>query len=182
MAFNRLTSGNEGALTQDTRKILNDNLTDISRCTTQFDAVTGTTGTTLTNVVGLVTGTLQPGTYKFRLNLSTTATANTGIQIALKWGTASMITSAQYTARAFTASGVVVTKGTTATDATPLLDSAAGVVIQADITGILVVALAGTLQLQAAQHTAHADTTSVLVNSYMEFTAIGATTGNAGGN
>lgn len=164
-----------GAFTDTQRKIVNDNIPDVSRCTTQFDAVTGTTGVTLTNVVGMLSDTLQPGTYRFRLQLSTTATANTGITIALKWGTAAMITSAQYTARAFTASGVVVTKGTTATDATPLLDSAAGVVIQADITGILVVALAGTLQLQAAQHTAHADTTSVLVNSMMEFTPIGAT-------
>lgn len=167
----------EGTLDAGSRKIINDNLPDLSRCTTQFDAVTGTTGTTLTNVVGMLTDTLLPGTYRFRLNLSTTATANTGIKIALKWGTASMITSAQYTARAFTASGVVVTKGTTATDAVELLDSAAGVVIQADITGILVVALPGTLQLQAAQHTAHADTTSVLVNSFMEFTPISATTG-----
>lgn len=166
----------EGAFPLDSRKIVNDNFSDLSLCTTEFVAVTGTTGTTLTNVVGAVTGILQPGTYRFRLNLSTTATANTGITIALKWGTASMITSAQYTARALTASSVVVTKGTTATDATPLLDSAAGVVIQADITGVLVVALAGTLQLQAAQHTAHADETKVLVNSSMEFTPIGATT------
>lgn len=165
----------EGAFAQDDLRVVNDNFRDVSLCTTQFDAVTGTTGATLTNVVGMVTGTLNPGTYSFRIYASTTATANTGITLALKWGTASMITSAQYTARALTASGVVVTKGTTATDATPLLDSAAGVVIEADITGILVVALPGTLQFQAAQHTAHADTTSVLINSWMEFTPIGAT-------
>ncbi len=175
MSKNRLTSANEGAFDRSCRVICNDNFSDVSLCTTQFDAVIGTTGATLTNVVGLVTGTLQPGTYRFRLNLSTTATANTGIQIALKWGTASMISSAQYTARAFTASGVVVTKGTTATDATDLLDSAAGVVIEADITGVLVITKSGTLQVQAAQHSAHADTTSVLVNSSMEVTAIGAT-------
>lgn len=166
----------EGVLTKDTRKIINDNQTDTSYSTTEFVAVTGTTGTTLTNVIGLVSGTLQPGRYKFRLNIPCLATANTGIKMALKWGTASMITSAQYTARALTASGVVVTNGTTATDAVALLDSAAGVVIQGDITGILVVALAGTLQFQAAQHTAHADETKVLVNATMEFTPIGATT------
>lgn len=175
MTKNRLDAGKEGALTMDTRKIINDNFPDVSRCTTQFDAVTGTTGTTLTNVVGLLTDTLQPGNYRFRLDLSTTATANTGIQIAFKWGTASMITAAQYTARAFTASGVVVTKGTTATDQTDLLDSAAGVVIQAEITGFLTIAVAGTLQVQAAQHTAHADTTSVLINSIMTIHPIGAT-------
>lgn len=174
MAQNAISG--EGALTRDTRRIINDNFTDTSYCTTEFVAVTGTTGTTLTNVVGMVSGILQPGRYKFRIHASTTATANTGINLALKWGTASMITSAQYTARALTASGLAVTKGTTATDAVSLLDSAAGVVIQADITGILVVALAGTLQFQAAQHTAHADETKVLVNSFMEFTPIGATT------
>lgn len=174
MAKNRVI--NEGCFDYTVRKIVNDNFSDLALCTTEFVAVTGTTGTTLTNVVGMTTGILQPGTYKFRLNLSTTATANTGITLALKWGTASMITSAQYTARALTASGVVVTKGTTATDATPLLDSAAGVVIQADITGVVVVALAGTLQVQAAQHTAHADETKVLVNSTMEFDSIGSTT------
>lgn len=173
MAKNRVKY--EGAFAQDDLRTVNDNFSDNSLCTTEFVAVTGTTGTTLTNVVGMVTDTLNPGTYKFRIIASTTATANTGITLALKWGTASMITSAQYTARAFTASGVVVTKGTTATDATPLLDSAAGVVIEADITGILVVALPGTLQLQAAQHTAHADETKVLVNSMMEFTPIGST-------
>lgn len=165
----------EGAFTKDIRKVINDNFTDNAICTTQFDAVTGTTGVTLTNVVGMTSGILQPGTYKFRLHIPCVATANTGITMALKWGTASMITAAQYTAKAFTASGVVVTKGTTATDATPLLDSAAGVVIHADITGILVVALAGTLTFQAAQHTAHADTVSVFINAWMELTPVGAT-------
>lgn len=174
MALNRVLA--EGALTKDTRKIINDNFSDTSICTTQFDAVTGTTGATLTNVVGLVTGTLQPGTYKFRLNIPCVATANTGIKMALKWGTALMITAAEYEAKAFTASGLVLTRGTTATDAALLLDSAAGVVIMGEITGILVVALAGTLQFQAAQHTAHADTVSVFANAYMEFTPIAATT------
>lgn len=171
MATNKVL--NEGTLVSDTRKIINDNFRDVSRCTTQLDA---TSSTTLATATGMVTGALQPGVYSFRVNASTTATANTGISLAFKWGTASMLTSAQYTARAFTASGVVVTKGTTATDQALWLDSAAGVVIQADITGVVVVALAGTLSLQMAQHTSHADTTSVLVNSLMEFTPIGATT------
>ncbi len=166
---------NEGALAADTRKIINDNLSDVSRCTTQFDAVTGTTGTTLTNVVGMVTDSLEPGRYKFKITLSTTATANTGIKAALKWGTASMITSALYVATAKTASAVIVTKGTTATDAVAMLDNTSDVVIAATIEGVIVVALAGTLQLQAAQHSAHADTTSVLVNSFMEFEKISAT-------
>lgn len=170
MAKNKVK--NEGALDYDTRSILNHNFSDVSLCTTQFDAVTGTTGTTLTNVVGLVSETLEPGTYKFKLHLPCVATANTGIKFAFKWGTASMITSAQYTAKGYTASGIVVSKGTTASDQTALLDSATDVIIHAEITGVLVVALAGTLQVQAAQHTAHADTVSVYVNAQMQLEKI----------
>ncbi len=173
MAKNKVLE--DGAFHAGSRKILNDNLTDVSRCTTQFDAVTGTTGVTLTNVVGMVTDSLEPGRYKFKVTLSTTATTNTGIKLAFKWGTASMITSALYVATAKTASAVIVTKSTTATDQTVILDNAADVVIAAVIEGIIVVALAGTVQLQAAQHSAHADTTSVLVNSMMEFEKISAT-------
>lgn len=165
----------EGALTADDRKAMNDNFRDVSLCTTQFDAVTSTTGATLTNVVGMTSGTLQPGTYTFKVDASTVATANTGIKLAFKWGTASAITSALYVAKALTASGVVVTKSTTATDQTLILDSTAGVVIAAEVTGVIVVAVATTITLQAAQHTAHADTVSVFVNSEMEFTPVGAT-------
>lgn len=176
MARNRLNDGKEGCFSRDIRKIVNDNIRDISLCTTQLDMVTGTTGTTLTSVPGMVSDTLPPGTYSFRCTIYSVATANTGIKMAFKWGTASMITSAQYTVKAFTASGVVVTSGTTATDQTALLDSTAGVVISADITGVIVIAVAGTLTFQAAQHTAHADTTSIFLNSQMEFTPTSATT------
>lgn len=174
MAKNRVKY--EGAFAADDRKVVNDNIRDVSLCTTQFDAVTGTTGATLTNVVGMTSGILQPGTYTFKVDASTVATANTGIKLAFKWGTAASITSALYVAKAFTASGVAVTKSTTATDQTLILDSAAGVVIAAEITGVIVVAVATTITLQAAQHTAHSDTVSVFVNSEMEFTPVGATT------
>lgn len=177
MSFNRLTGANEGCLTQDIRKIINDNLVDQSICTTQLDV---TSSTTLTNVTGMVTGTLQPGTYSFRIVVPTVCTANNGSKFALKWGTASMITSQEYQARAFTASAVAVTRGTTATDATLLCDNASAVVIYVEITGVCVVAVAGTLQLQAAEHTSHSDTFSVFKNAFMEFSAIGATTSAAG--
>lgn len=177
MSFNRLNGSKEGCLTQDIRKILNDNLVDQSICTTQLDV---TSSTTLANVTGMVTDTLNPGTYSFRIVIPTVCTANNGSKFALKWGTASMITSQEYEARAFTASAVAVTRGTTATDATLLCDNASAVVIFVEITGVCVVAVAGTLQLQAAEHTSHADTFSVFKNAFMEFSAIGATTSAAG--
>lgn len=172
MAKNKLQPYMVGALSEDVRSVIDHNFSDVSLCTTQLDMVTGTTGTTLTNVPGVVTDSLPAGTYRWRLQARTVATVNTGIKLALKWGTASMISAQTYTAKAITASSLVVTDGSTATDATLLLDSAAGVVILAEIEGVFTSTLAGTLQLQAAQHTAHADTTSVLINSKLEVTRI----------
>ena len=172
MAKNRLKGGMEGAFTHDMKDIVNHNFRDVSLCTTQLDMVTSTTGTTLTDVPGMISDTLEPGQYEFVINCRTIATANTGISLALKWGTASMITAQTYQADAKTASGVVTTAGTTASDQTLLLDSATGVVVNAVIHGVFTVAIAGTVKLQAAQHTASSDTTSVYLNSKMEFKRI----------
>lgn len=161
----------EGALGSDTRKILNDNFEDISVCTTQFNATSGGTGATLTNVVGLVTGTLQPGTYRYKVNVSGVSTANSGMKLGFKFGTASMLTSIENSARGFTASAVVAARSNTATDAATMLGSTSAI-INAELEGTLVVALAGTLQLQAAQNASHADTTSVYAGSYMMFKKI----------
>lgn len=161
----------EGCFSNDTLRTVNQNLADVSLCSTQFDAVTGTTGATLTNVVGLVTGDLVPGTYRFKINLAGVATANSGLKVGLKFGTASMLTSIESTSRGFTASAVAVQHSTTATDAASLFASTTAV-INCVLEGTLVVAITGTLQLQAAQNAAHADTTSVYVGSHMEFTRV----------
>ena len=162
----------EGALTADTREIINENFADVSLCTTAFDVDSGTTGTTLANVTGMVTDTLVPGTYRFYIHLAGVATANSGLKAGLKFGTASMLTSIASTARAFTASGVVVQNVTTATDAASLIASTTAI-INCIIEGTLVVATAGTLQLQAAQNASHADNTTINVGSYMTFTKVG---------
>lgn len=161
----------EGAFTQDTRLTINQNLPDISLSTVEFDADSGTTADTLTNVTGLVSGVLQPGTYNFKLFVQGLSTANGGMKLALKFGTASMLTSLSLEVRAFTASGVAVTRATTATDAAAFLASTAAI-INADVEGIIVVGTAGTLQLQAAQNASHADNTVIYVGSSMSFTQI----------
>lgn len=167
MAKNRLLDGNEGSFDRSARVICNHNFSDISLCTTQLDI---TSSTTLTNVVNMVTDTLGAGqTYKFRITIPTVCTANNGSKFAFKFGTASMLSSIEYEARAFTASGVAVTRGTTATDQALLCDNASAVVILVEITGVVVVAIDGTLQLQAAQHTSHADTFSVFAKAQMQF-------------
>lgn len=169
MAINKVK--NEGALTKATRSIINHNFADVSLATTQFDAVTGTTGTTLTNVVGMVTEALETGTYRFKIHLAGVSTANSGVKVGLKFGTASMLTSISCTATGSTASASATQRVTTATDAASLFAQTAAV-IKVELEGILVVAVAGTLQLQAAQNAAHADTTSVYVDSYMTFTKV----------
>lgn len=166
-----LKDGNEGSFDRSAREIVNRSICDNSLCTTQFDATSGDTGATLTNVVGMVTGTLQPGTYKYRINLGTVATANSGIKLGLKFGTASMLTSIEYDAKAFAAAALVTARGTTATDAATIIGTTTAA-LNVLIEGTVVVAKAGTLQLQAAQNASHADTTSVFVGSLMEFTRI----------
>lgn len=164
----------EGTLGADSRKIINDNIRDISRCTTEFVAVTGTTGTTLTNVVGMVSDILQPGTYDVDLNLLVAATTNSGFKAALKWGTASMITPTALSVVATSASAVASTVFTTSTDASAFV-GATSAYVNVRVRGSIVIGLAGTIQLQAAQNAAHADETKVLVGSTMSFTPIGAT-------
>lgn len=165
------TVKNEGALSADTRKILNDNTSDVSVASATFSATSGDTSTTLTNVAGLVTGTLEAGTYRFMIHLAGVATANSGLKVGLKQGTASMLTSIESIARGFTASAVAVQHSTTATDAASLFASTSAV-INCIIEGTVVVATAGTLQVQAAQNASHADTTSVYLGSYMTFTKV----------
>lgn len=165
----------EGALSNDSRRAIDRNFADVSLCTTQFDAVTGSTGTTLTNVVGMTTDaiSLTPGTYRFQIFLAGVATANSGLKVGLKQNNGLTLTSIESTAKGFTASAVAVQHSTTATDAASLFASTTAV-ISCVIDGTMVIATAGTIQLQAAQNAAHADTTSVYAGSRMEFTRVGA--------
>lgn len=162
---------NEGALDQSTRRIINNNLSDVSIASATLSATSSDTGTTLTNVAGMVTGSLEPGTYQFEICLGTVATTNSGLKLGLKFGTASMLTSIEYDAVGSAASSMVASRGTTATDAASILASTTAILV-ARVTGTAVVALAGTLQLQAAQNASHADTTSVFLGSYMKFTRV----------
>ena len=170
MALNRVLL--EGVLTADTRKIINDNFADVSRVTTAFSQATSTA---LADVVGLVTGTLQPGTYFVDINLITTAGASGGLKAALKWGTASMITATSLSVRAFSAAAVAATTFTTSTDAASIV-AATSAYVNVQIKGTITVALAGTLQLQAAQNASDATATTVALGSTMRFVPIGATT------
>lgn len=176
MAKNKLNAGKEGAFERSAREICNNNFSDVSLCTAQVDVVSSTT---LVNVTGMVSDALVPGaTYKFRLSIPTVCTANNGSKFAFKFGVASLLASIQYNATMSTAAGVANTNGTTATDQALLADNASAVVIKVEIDGTFTLnntqalndALklgTTTLTLQAAEHTSHADTMSVLKGALM---------------
>jgi len=152
-----------------TGKTLTGNINaDTKFCTTQFDAVTGTTGATLTNVVGLSQTVVAGATYHFVVRLPGVATVNCGIKAAFKYTTATL-TSLEATARAHTASAVAVQHTTSTTDQASLIASTTAT-IYTEISGRMVVNVGGTVQLQAAQNVAHADTTSVYAGASMTFT------------
>lgn len=138
-------------------------------CTTQFDAVTGTTGSTLTNIVGLTGITLVAGaTYAFEIELSGISTTNCGIKVGFKYTTATL-TSLESKAIAQAAASMALVHSTTATDAATLIGTNAAAWLGVRLTGRIVVNASGTLAIQAAQNAAHADTTSVYVGSWAKF-------------
>lgn len=144
---------------------------DTKFCTTQFDAVTGTTGTTLTNVVGLTGFSLAAaGTYQYEIVLNGVSTANSGFKVGLGYTTLTA-TSLEAIGMGFTAAAVAVQHTTTSTTGMSLFAQTAAV-IAVRVQGRLVVNAAGTVAVQAAQNAAHADTTSVYVGSYATFNRV----------
>lgn len=162
----QITLINEGAFDYGLRTDVNTNFTDLySRVQPirQTANVTATTSTTLADLTGLV-ATLEVGTYKFRVALQCLSTANGGTKVAFVY---SVPTSIQCEAKAFTASAVAVTRFTTTTSAASIV--AAGVAnICIELEGTIVVATAGTIQVQGAQNSSHADTTTYYLGSTLE--------------
>jgi hypothetical protein len=140
-----------------------------ARVTTQFDAVTGTTGTTLTNVVGASVTLIAGATYTVNVYVRGTSTANSGMKLALG-GTATW-TSIESTGTLRTASALITGSNSTATPGTSIVGGTAAY-LNGTITATIVVNAGGTLTLMAAQNAAHADTTSIYVNSNIVATRI----------
>jgi hypothetical protein len=130
-----------------------------ARCTTQLDA---TTNTTLADVTGLSV-TLKAGRkYTLRAKLFTTSTANGGVKIGL--GGTCTVTSLIAEVKGWSGTTLNLSAQATA------LGSLGGANVATDSAEIgvdIVVNAAGTLTIQAAQNTSHADTTSVKVGSFM---------------
>lgn len=158
----------EGALTLDTRKAINSALGDVSLCTTAFSLATSTT---LTNVEGLITDTLAPGTYDFEIRLITTAGASGGVKAALKQSVSGMLTSISATVEGKTASAIATTTFTSTTDAASII-AATTAYVSVVVNGVAVIGLPGTLQVQVAQNASDAAATTVALRSFMSFRKI----------
>lgn len=143
---------------------------DTGRASAQLDCNSGGTGNTLTNINGMSV-TVAPGTYRFKVYLPGTSTANGGVKVAFKY-TATVVTTIDATAKLFTASGVAVQHMTNNADQASLAALTAAATIDTEIEGTMVVGTGGTIQVQGAQNAAHVDTTSFYVGSYVQFTRI----------
>lgn len=145
---------------------------EVKQCTATISATSGGTGTTLTDVTGL-TGfnMVASGVYAFDVDLQTVCTTNSGISIAFKYTTmtASAIQVAAYTGAA---ASMAEARSTTTTDQTKFVDNKTAAWLHVRLTGTLTVGTAGTLSVQFAQNTSHADTTSVFIGSVVKFTRI----------
>lgn len=138
------------------------------RVTAQIDAVTSTTGTTLTNITGLSVDVEAGATYCFEAYLPCVSTTNSGIKFAIggtSTATSISYTGAQYNGTTLNANTVTTTKGNA-------VGAATTVSTYATMRGTIVVNAGGTLTVQFAQNAAHADTTSVFVNGYFNVTRI----------
>lgn len=161
----------EGAFTNDTRKIINDNFDEADRrapkTVRQSADVTATSSVTLANLTGLV-HTVVPGTYKVKVALQALSTGNGGTKVAFVY---TAPTSIQLEAKAFTASAVAVTRFITTTSAASIV-AATVANICIELEGTIVVATGGTIQVQGAQNASSVDTTTYYAGSTFEIMRI----------
>lgn len=141
----------------------------IVKSTANQSFTSGDTGTTLTNLTGLVQ-TVVPGTYKYRVFLPGVSTANSGMKVAFKL-TTTVLTSIENLGKLFTASAVAVQHSTTTTDQTSYAAGTAANIL-VELEGTMVVGTGGTIQIQGAQNASHADTTTFYLGGTFELVRI----------
>lgn len=162
--------------TDDTQTLTNKTITgainsDIKALAADFLMVTGGVGSTLADITGFSFTVIAAGVYKFRLNIpAVTMTTNGGLKLAFKLTTATL-TAVQLRVRSSTDTdntGAVSASFATTTDQATWVDQKAVVYTNIQVEGYLVVLAAGTISVQAAQNTAHADTTTISKGATVE--------------
>lgn len=134
----------------------------------------GAGGSTLASLSGMSWSVVAAGVYHFRARILVTMTTNGGLKLALKLTTATL-TSLLLRARSTTDTdntGAVSANFTTTTDQAAIVDQKAVAYTQVDIEGTIIVNAAGSIALQAAQNTSHADDTTILKGSFAEMRRI----------
>lgn len=151
---------NSGNIASDTKVLAAD-----------FTAASGSTGSTLTSLTGVSWTVVAGATYRFRAALpAVTQTANGGAKMAFKLTTATL-TSVNLRIRPTTDTdntGAVSTSFTTTTDQATWFDQKTAVYTNYTAEGSFVVGTGGTLAVQAAQNTSHADTTTITAGAFFE--------------
>lgn len=131
-----------------------------------------TSNATLATLTGFSWSVVAAGVYVFDVNLPATMTTNGGLAVAFKYTTATL-TSIQvqtYAATAADNTTAVSTQSTTTTDQTKFFDSKTAAYTLVTLRGSFVVNVAGTVAVQVAQNTSHADTTTVLKGAFARLT------------
>ena len=142
----------------------------IYTCTANKSA---TSNTTLDDIPGMITATLDVGTYLVESIIKSNVLGNGGLKISFKQSVASMLTSVDiigaYTTNtgAFFGSELVVT-----TDQASIISIANALSRYVSFSGVIVVANAGTLSLQMAQALSNVTFSQVQKGSFMKFTRI----------
>lgn len=135
---------------------------------------TFTSNTVLANLTGFSWTLVAGATYKFEVNIPATMTTNGGLDLALKYttATAASIQLQTYASTATDNATAVSTQSTTTTDATRYFGSNTAAYTLATMKGTLVVTTGGSVAVQASQHVSNSDTTSVLLGAYAQFTRV----------
>lgn len=124
--------------------------------------------TTLVSVPGLSVAVTAAGTYSFKAYLTGTSTTNGGLKVAI--ANSGTTTTSTYTGKQFN-NGTTNAATTTSTMGNAV-GAATTVYTDATIEGVVVIANAGNLTVQAAQNVSHADTTTVTVGSYFKVSRV----------
>lgn len=143
--------------------------TDSKVLAADFTSVTST----LTSLTGFSWTVVAGATYIFRFCVPLiTQTTNGGAQAAFKLTTATL-TSVNFRVRLSTDTdntGAVSTNFTTTTDQATWFNQKAVVYTNVFVHGSFVVGTGGTIAVQAAQNTTHADTTTITAGAYAQLT------------
>jgi hypothetical protein len=132
------------------------------------------TGSTLTTLTGMSWSVVAGATYRFRFHGTTIMTTNCGLKMAFKLTTATLTSLAirTYQTTDTDNSGAISTAFTTTTDQATWFGQNSVNYTHVRVDGTMVILAAGTIAVQAAQNSAHADLTKVLLGSYAELTRV----------